>query len=176
MFYCLFLLLPVALVSGLEGALAFCLVQNKGTRSLTARALAPAPRAADLQLISSFPVSCDQAPEVSGLGLVLGAPADCVEILRASYVGDKEWVYSVSHFIGYREIIMLGFLHAAWFQTVAELGGDIFPFKSGVEMKEKQNGTKNCYPTPPPKGRPAALGAVLDVASEGCWLLQVSAA
>lgn len=73
---------------------------------------------------------------------MFGAPADCVKILRAPYVGDRERFYSISHFIGYREIIMLVFLYSAWFQTVTELGGDIFPFKSSVEMKEKQNGAK----------------------------------
>lgn len=46
-------------------------------------------------LISDFPKSCDQEPEVSGLDLALGAPGDCAEIRRASVVGDKEWFYSL---------------------------------------------------------------------------------
>lgn len=34
-------------------------------------------------------------------------------------------------------------MYSAGFQTVTELGGDIFPCRSGAEKKENQNGAEN---------------------------------
>lgn len=65
-------------------------------------------------------------------------------------------------------------MYSAWFQTVTELGGDIFPFRSGVEKKENQNGTENCSLWINHKRGPARLGADLRVSTE-CWVLKVTA-
>lgn len=77
----------------MEGMLGFCTVHDIDTRSLTLLCFFLVNQ--NYSLISSFPVSCYQAPGVSGLDLAFGAQGDGVKVHRASVVGDKEQFYSL---------------------------------------------------------------------------------
>lgn len=52
-------------------------------------------------------------------------------------------------------------MYSAWFQAVTELGGDIFPSRSGVEKKENLKGDKGLVTSlSKPQRGPGRLGVI----------------